>query len=239
MWEIEVSGRKIGPNHPCFIIAEAGVNHNGDLGLARQLVEVAADAEADAVKFQTFRAERMVSAHAPKAEYQIRTTEAHESSVDMLKRLELSPAAYREIQVHCRKHGILFFSTPYDKRSSDVLERMSVPLFKIGSGDITNVPLLEHVARKGKPIILSTGMSYLGEVEDALRVIQEAGNPPVLLLHCVSNYPADPGSANLRAIRTLARAFRVPVGFSTTRWERPCLWQPSPWGRARLRSILP
>ncbi len=214
MREIDVSGRMIGPNHPCFIIAEAGVNHNGDLDLARQLVEAAADAKADAIKFQTFQAERIVSAQTPKATYQIRTTDAGESSHDMLKRLELSPAAHREIQVHCREHGILFFSTPYDRKSSDVLDKLGVPLFKIGSGDITNVPLLEHVARKGRPIILSTGMSYLGEVEDALRVVREAGDAQVLLLHCISDYPADPKDANLRAIRTLERAFQVPVGFS-------------------------
>lgn len=214
MREVDVSGRKIGPGHPCFIIAEAGVNHNGDLDLARRLVEVAAEAKADAVKFQTFRAERMVTANSPKADYQIRTTGALESSQTMLKDLELSPAAHREIQAHSREHGVLFFSTPYDRKSSDVLDKLSVPLFKIGSGDITNVPLLEHVARKGKPMILSTGMSHLREVEDALAVIQEAGDPQVLLLHCVSDYPAEPADANLKAIQTLERAFQVPVGFS-------------------------
>lgn len=214
---IEIAGPKIGWGHPCFIIAEAGVNHNGDIELAKRLVDVAAKAGADAVKFQTFRAERVVSATAPKAEYQLQTTDVAESQLEMLRRLELSPEAHRELQTYCQERGVLFMSTPFDEKSADLLDELGVPVFKIGSGEITNWPFLGYVARKGKPIILSTGMSYLSEVDEAVRVIRDAGNDQndqLVLLHCVSNYPADPADANLRAMRTMATAFQVPVGYS-------------------------
>ena len=211
---IEFAGRRIGARSPCFIIAEAGVNHNGDVELAKQLVDAAADAGADAVKFQTFKAERLVSAAAPKAEYQLQTTETSESQLEMLRHLELSPEAHRELQAYCQERGVLFISTPFDKESADLLDELGVPVFKIGSGEVTNWPLLEHIARKGKPIILSTGMSYLSEVGEAVRVIREAGNEQLVLLHCVSNYPANPADVNLRAMQTMAAAFQVPVGYS-------------------------
>lgn len=214
MKEIEFANHAIGPTHPCFVIAEAGVNHNGDIHLAKQLVNVAADAGADAVKFQTFKAERVVSVNAPKAEYQLETTDTAESQLDMIRRLELSPDAHRELQAYCQERGILFMSTPFDKESVDLLDELGVPVFKIGSGEITNWPLLEYIAQKGKPIILSTGMSYLSEVDEAVRVIYETGNEELVLLHCVSNYPADPSDANLRAMQTMATAFQVPVGYS-------------------------
>lgn len=214
MKAIEFAGRKIGPGYPCFVIAEAGVNHNGDVEVAKQLVDVAVDAGADAVKFQTFKAERVVSTAAPKAEYQLSTTDADESQMEMLRHLELSSAAHRELQSYCQEQGILFMSTPFDEGSVDFLDELGVPVFKVGSGEVTNWPLLEHIARKGKPIILSTGMSYLSEVDEAVRVIREAGNEQLVLLHCVSNYPADPADANLRAMQTMAVAFQVPVGYS-------------------------
>lgn len=211
---VTIGERKVGPGHPVFIIAEAGVNHNGDIELAKRLVDVAAEAGADAVKFQTFRADRVVSAMAPKAEYQIHTTDPSESQLDMLRRLELSPDAHRELQAYCRERGIIFMSTPFDEESADLLQELDVPTFKIGSGEITNWPFLEYVARKGKPIILSTGMSFLSEVDEAVRVIREAGCDQLVLLHCVSNYPADPADTNLRAMPTMATAFQVPVGYS-------------------------
>jgi N,N'-diacetyllegionaminate synthase len=196
------------------VIAEAGVNHNGDLDLAKKLVDAAAEAGADAVKFQTFSADRLVTRKAPKAEYQKRRTDASESQYDMLKKLELSEAAQRELQARCQERGILFLSTPFDEQSADFLERLGVPAFKIPSGEITNAPFLAHVARKGRPMIVSTGMSTLEEVKDAVDTIRTAGNPPLVLLHCVSNYPADPRDVNLRAMSTLAQAFGVPVGYS-------------------------
>lgn len=211
---LNIAGRQVGPGHSCFIIAEAGVNHNGDVELAKRLVDVAAEAGADAVKFQTFKAERVISATAPKAEYQLQTTDPSESQLDMARRLELSPEAHRELQAYCQERGILFMSTPFDKESADLLDELGVPVFKIGSGEITNWPFLEYVARKGKPIILSTGMSYLSEVDEAVRVIRDAGCDQLVLLHCVSNYPADPADANLRAMQTMATAFHVPVGYS-------------------------
>ena len=211
---IEIAGRKVGSGHPCFIIGEAGVNHNGDVEMAKRLVDVAADAKADAVKFQTFKAERLVSTGTPKAEYQLHTTNSAESQLEMLRRLELSPEAHRQLQVYCQERGVMFISTPFDEESGDLLDELDVPVFKIGSGEITNWPFLEYVARKGKPIILSTGMSYLSEVDEAVRVIRDAGCHQLVLLHCVSNYPADPTDANLRAIQTMATAFQVPVGYS-------------------------
>ena len=211
---IDVGGRKVGPGHPCFIVAEAGVNHNGNLELARQLVDVAVQAGADAVKFQTFRAEKVISPQAPKAAYQLQTTDTGESQLDMVKRLELPFDAFGELYAYCQDEAILFMSTPFDEESADFLADLGVAVFKIPSGEITNLPFLAHVARKGKPMIVSTGMSYLGEVEAAVRTIEEAGNHALVLLHCVSNYPADPADINLRAMQTMAMAFGAPVGYS-------------------------
>lgn len=211
---VTVAGRPIGPGRPCFVIAEAGVNHNGDLRLARQLIDTAVQAGADAVKFQAYKAERLVTEAAPKAEYQVRATGGGESQLDMLRRLELRPEAQYELRDYCRQKGILFLSTPFDEESADVLEDVGVTAFKIPSGEITNLPFLAHVAKKGRPMILSTGMATLGEVETALRAVESAGNREVILLHCVSNYPADPADVNLRAIPTMIQAFHFPVGYS-------------------------
>jgi N-acetylneuraminate synthase len=199
---------------PCFIMAEAGVNHNGDLALARQLVAVAARAGADAVKFQTFSADRLVTQTAPQAAYQIANTGQTESQYAMLRRLELSAEAHQVLQAYCQELGILFLSTPFDEQSADLLDGLNVPAFKMASGEITNHPFLAHVARKGRPMIISTGMANLAEVETALEVVAQAGGPPVSLLHCTSNYPAPPDEINLRAMQTLRQAFNVPVGYS-------------------------
>ena len=211
---IDIAGHKVGPGQPCFIIAEAGVNHNGSLELAHQLVDAAVRAGADAVKFQTFKAERLVSPDAPKADYQLHTTDATESHFEMIRRLELSPDMHRDLKTYCGDRGILFMSSPFDEESADLLAELDVAVFKIPSGEITNIPLLHHVALKGKPMIVSTGMAYLSEVEAAVRAIQEAGNQQYVLLHCVSNYPADPADVNLRAMGTMSVAFGAPVGYS-------------------------
>jgi N-acetylneuraminate synthase len=211
---IEITGRFVGPEHPCFVIAEAGVNHNGDLDTAHRLIDVAVRAGADAIKFQTFTAETLATPDAPKAGYQRQTTGEAESQFDMLRRLELSPQAHRELQRYCHDQKILFMSTPFDEGSADMLDGLGVPVFKVASGDLPNVPFLAHLARKGKPMIISTGMSWLGEVELALRTVHDAGNHDVALLHCVSNYPASAEDVNLRAMQTMATAFQVPVGFS-------------------------
>lgn len=210
----DIAGRDIGPGHPCFLIAEAGVNHNGDIELARRLVDAAAEAGADAVKFQTFSADRLATAAAPQADYQKRNTGMEESQYSMLKRLELSEEAHRELLRHCRERGILFLSSPFDEESAEFLEALGVAAFKIPSGEITNTPFLAHVARKGKPLIVSTGMSTLDEVRAAVAAIRQAGYPPLALLHCVSSYPAAPEDVNLRAMAALRHAFDVPVGYS-------------------------
>jgi len=212
--KVRVAGRWIGEGESTFIIAEAGVNHNGDISLAKRLIEAAAEAGADAVKFQTFRAENVVTRGAPKAEYQRGTMDTAESQLEMLKKLELTGQDFAGLKDYCEQRGILFMSTPHDQESIDLLEQLGVSLFKVGSGDITNIPYLQHMARKGKPIILSTGMTTLGEVEEAVETILAAGNKDLILLHCVSNYPARVEDCNLRAIQTLEIAFQLPVGFS-------------------------
>lgn len=211
---VEIAGRHIGPGEPCFVIAEAGVNHNGSIGLARRLIDAAATAGADAVKFQTFRADRLATASAPKAEYQRRGLDAEGSQFEMLRRLELPENAYPGLIDYCSERGILFLSSPFDELSADFLEGLGVEAFKIPSGELTNLPFLGHVARKGKPLILSTGMSTLEEVETAVEVVRGGGNPAMVLLHCVSNYPARPEDVNLRAMATMRTAFHVPVGYS-------------------------
>jgi N,N'-diacetyllegionaminate synthase len=201
-------------NQRCFIIAEAGVNHDGDVDAAKALIDVAADAGADAVKFQTFSAKRLATAAAPKAAYQLKNTEATESQVAMLQRLELSDDAHRLLQAHAKQRGIVFMSTPFDEVAADFLESLDIPLFKIPSGELTNTPFLAHVAKKGRPLILSTGMATLGEVETAVAVVRSAGCTDLTVLHCTSNYPASIDDVNLRAMQTMGAALGVKVGYS-------------------------
>jgi N-acetylneuraminate synthase/N,N'-diacetyllegionaminate synthase len=212
VWRI--GGRTIGAGAPVFIVAEAGVNHNGEPALARRLVDAAAECGADAVKFQTFTVDALLTETAPKAGYQVETTGAGESQREMLARLELGTDRLAELRDRAAKHGLIFFSAPFDEASADALERLDVALFKVPSGEITNLPLLRHVAAKGRPIILSTGMANLEEVEQAVAAIREAGDPPLALLHCLSAYPAPAGEVNLRAMDSLAARFGCPVGFS-------------------------
>jgi N,N'-diacetyllegionaminate synthase len=197
-----------------FVIAEAGVNHNGSIDFALQLIEAAKASGADAVKFQSFRAEQLATQSAHKAAYQERTTERSESQFEMLKRLELDAGGHQRLSKHCKNLGIAFLSSPFDCQSVDLLDAIGVPLFKVPSGEITNFPFLQHVASKGKPIILSTGMSTLGEVEEAIEVIRKAGTTDLTLLHCVTEYPAPYEEINLRAMETMRRAFNLPVGYS-------------------------
>lgn len=214
MREIVIAGHRIGPGHPCFLIAEAGINHNGDLALARQLIDAAVDAGADAVKFQTYKAEALVAAEAPKAGYQLANTDPTESQLDMVRRCELSYDQFRDLQQYSRQRGIVFLSTPFDHDSLDFLVELGVPALKIASGEITNLPLLRHAASPGLPIILSTGMSDLSEVETAVDTLRTAGCRNLVVLHCVSEYPANPTDANLRAMATMLDALKVPTGYS-------------------------
>lgn len=211
---LTVGGRRIGPGQRCFLIAEAGVNHNGDAALAHRLVDAAADAGADAVKFQTFDPDLVVAADAPKAAYQIANTGAGESQREMLRRLVLPRGEFEALFRHAADRGILFLSTPFEDPSADFLEALGVPAFKIPSGEVTNLPFLSRLAAKGRPLFLSTGMSRLAEVAEAVEAVRATGDPPLAILHCVTNYPAEPGDCNLRAMDTMRRAFRVPVGWS-------------------------
>jgi N,N'-diacetyllegionaminate synthase len=214
MKSIEISRKKIGDGHPCFVVAEAGVNHNGSLEFAKQLVDAAVEAGADAVKFQTFKASRLISATAPKADYQKETTAIAEQQLEMVRRLEMSEDMTRSVGEHAANRRIIFLSTGFDEESIDLLDKIGVPAFKVGSGDLTALPFLEFIGRKRKPVILSTGMSYLEEVQSAVETLLAAGCPAIALLQCVSSYPADPRAANLKTIQTLKDAFNVPVGFS-------------------------
>lgn len=212
--KIRIANKTIGAGEPVFVIAEAGVNHNGDLRTAKKLVDAAAEAGADAVKFQTFRAQELVSASTPKAKYQEQGTSAGESQFEMIRKLELSDSAHAELVERCKEKGIIFLSTAFDAESADLLESFSMPAYKVPSGEITNWPFLEHLASKNKPIILSTGMSDLGEVEDAVKVLRSANCAGLVILHCTSSYPTPPESVNLRAMQTIADNFQTPVGLS-------------------------
>jgi len=211
---MKIENRKVASGEPVFVIAEAGVNHNGQLDIARQLVVAAKQAGADAVKFQTFRAEELASPIAEKATYQKKGAGDEQSQLAMLSELELSEDAHKQLMDFCRSQEILFLSSPFDPASVELLERLGVAAYKIGSGEITNVPLLAQIAGTRKPIVFSTGMSTLEEVEKALRVFREAGNTQTIALHCVSNYPANPADANLRALQTMCAELDIDVGYS-------------------------
>ncbi|MEZ6063119.1 MAG: N-acetylneuraminate synthase family protein [Planctomycetaceae bacterium] len=212
--EFEIAGRRIGDGCPCFVIAEAGVNHNGSLDRALQLVDCAADAGADAVKFQTFKASAIATEHAAQASYQQRNTGGGRTQLQMLSALELSRDDHHRLIERCRQRGVLFLSTPFDEASAEMLDQLNVAVFKIPSGEVTNLPFLKLVAGFGRPMIVSTGMCRLGEVEDAVDTIRGVGNEAFALLHCVSDYPANPADVNLRAMQTLRAAFGKPVGYS-------------------------
>jgi N-acetylneuraminate synthase len=212
--EIKVAGRLIGDGHPCFIIAEAGVNHNGDIDLARKLIDIAANCGADAVKFQTFCADRLVTPSAPVAKYQARNIGEQQTQLDMLRKLELSEEAHRILFDYARERGLIFLSTPFDELSADLLEELGVSAYKVPSGELSNLRFLRYLARKGKPLIISTGMATLADVELAIEALESSGCKEYVLLHCVSNYPAEAEEVNLRAMLTLRAAFGVPVGYS-------------------------
>lgn len=202
------------PQH-VFVIAEIGVNHNGDVSLAEKMVLAASEAGADAVKFQTFNARQAISTLAPKAQYQIANTgNAVESQRDMVARLELTRTDHVRLKQVAEGLGLIFFSKPADPESADLLDSIGVELYKIGSGDINNLPLIKHVARKNKPIILSTGTATLGEVSEAIESIESVSSQDVYLLHCTTEYPCPYPDVNLQAMVTLRDAFAKPVGYS-------------------------
>ncbi len=202
--------------HRTLIIAEAGVNHNGDLALAKQLIDAAAHAGADLVKFQTFNASRLVTRSAQKADYQSHTTDGNESQHEMLERLELSEAMHKELIAHCNTRGIGFFSTGFDIESIALLQSLGQNHFKVPSGEITNLPYLRHIGRLGTQVILSTGMATLGDIDAAIDILEKAGTPRtnITVLHCTTEYPTPMTEVNLRAMQSIQAAFGVAVGYS-------------------------
>ncbi|MCP9812595.1 N-acetylneuraminate synthase family protein, partial [Synechococcus lacustris] len=199
-----------------LVIAEAGVNHNGDMQLAKQLIEAAAEAGADVVKFQTFKADKLATTKAGKANYQQQTTDNAENQQEMLQRLELAPDQHQQLISHCHNSGIEFLSTAFDDPSIDLLNTLNLKRLKIPSGEITNLPYLRRIGEMGKPLILSTGMANLGEIEVAISVLETAGTKraQITVLHCTTEYPAPMAEVNLRAMQTIGQAFGVAVGYS-------------------------
>jgi N-acetylneuraminate synthase len=211
---IETKNIKIGKDNPVFIIAEAGVNHNGDISKAKELIDAAVEARVDAVKFQTFNTDKLTTKKAPKADYQNETTDKNESQYVMLKKLELSKEEHIILKEYCEEKNINFMSTPFSSDTVDLLEQIGIDIYKIGSSDTNNLPLLKYIAQKNKPIILSTGMSTLTEVSEAVDTILNTGNDKLVLLHCVSNYPAEYENVNLKAMDTMKNAFNIETGYS-------------------------
>jgi N-acetylneuraminate synthase/N,N'-diacetyllegionaminate synthase len=211
---VSIGKRVVGAAHPCYVIAEIGVNHNGSLSMARDLVMAAKRAGADCAKFQTFHAESLVTSGAAKAAYQQRTTGHKESQLDMLKRLELSREAHGELIALCAREGIDFLSTPYSEDDARLLADLGVAAFKVPSALIVEPEFLRSLANLGKPLILSTGMASLSEVREAVAVVRDTGNRDLILLQCTTEYPTSIDDANVRVMQTLAAAFEVPVGFS-------------------------
>jgi len=212
--KIKIANKLIGENYKAFLIAEAGVNHNGSLELAKKLIDVAVKAGADAVKFQTFKVENLILDNVKKAPYQKGTTNASESQTEMLGKLEIDRNFHEVLIKYCEEKNIIFISTPYEEDSLKLLLELNVPAIKIASTDTTNLLFLEKVAKSEKPIILSTGMCTLSEIEQAYKCLRENGCKELALLKCTSNYPTDPSEVNLKAMKTLENCFNAVVGFS-------------------------
>ncbi|EAR02776.1 N-acetylneuraminate synthase [Maribacter sp. HTCC2170] len=214
MKSIKIEDFLISKESPCFIIAEAGVNHNGKLEMALELVRKAKEIGVDCVKFQTFTAESVITKKAPKANYQLEVTDPAESQFEMLKKLELSGDDYIKIIEECNKQNITFLSTPYNEEDADFLNKLGVSAFKIASGQIVELAFLEHVAKFGKPIILSSGMATLAEVYEAVMTIREAGNNQMAILQCTTNYPSQNEDANIRAMISMGNSLDLIYGYS-------------------------
>lgn len=212
----KIGGNAISEHSTVFIIAEAGVNHNGDIVIAKKMIEVAAQSGANAIKFQTFRAENLVTRRAAKADYQVESTGNSETQYEMLKKLELTPDNHLELMAHCRNRNIEFLSTPFDLKSIDMLEKIGMSIFKIPSGEITNLPYLKKIGSMNKEIILSTGMANIGEIETAIDILTNAGTTKnkISVLHCNTEYPTLFRDVNLRAMLTIKNTFGVRVGYS-------------------------
>jgi sialic acid synthase SpsE len=211
-----IGSRPVGPGHPCYIIAEAGSNHNRDLATALRLIDVAAEAGADAVKFQTYTAEGLYSRLTPEISYlkDQGLLNERESVWELIKRVEIPWGWHEELARHASEIGITFFSTPFEEAAVDALEAVGVPAYKIASYEVTHLPLIEYAARTGKPLLISTGMASLGDIERALDTAAAAGARDLMVMHCAVNYPPRFSDLNLRAITTLRAAFDIPIGWS-------------------------
>ena len=215
MQTIDLGPATVGDGHPPFIIAEIGSNHNGDMDLCRKIIDAAVDADADAVKFQSWSETSLISEEEYERNTEYSDTKKHFGTLrEMVKEYEFTPEQHREIQAYCKEQGVVFCSSVFSEGEADLLEDLDVPFYKIASMDINNLPLLRYVARKARPMIVSTGMATLGEIEQAVRVIQDEGNDQIVLLHCVSIYPPEMDLINLRNIDMLSTVFDCPVGFS-------------------------
>lgn len=210
---MKVKNKLINKNNRCFVIAEAGVNHNGNLDLAKKLIDTAKEAGADAVKFQTFTAEKLVTKLTPMAEYQKKNIGKVGSQYEMLKKLELSQEYYKILFDYAREKGIKFMSSPFDESAVDFLDKLGVDIFKVGSSDVNNIPLLIKIAKKNKPIILSTGLSDMKEIKEAVKCILKI-NKKLIVLHCTTEYPCPYDQVNLCAIETMQKELGVLVGYS-------------------------
>lgn len=213
MTKIEIGNKLVGEGEPTFIIAEAGSNHDQKLEQAKKLIDVAASAGVDAIKFQIFQADTIVAKTSLKAEYMERVSEK-ESTYDIFKRIELPRKWLAELAEYTSKRDLTFLCSAFDEEGVDLLDTIGVPAFKIASGDITNLPLIKYTAAKGKPMIISTGASTMGEIEEAVSAIKATGNESITLLHCVSNYPTAIEDANLKCITTMKQALKLPIGYS-------------------------
>ncbi|MFA6924579.1 MAG: N-acetylneuraminate synthase [Bacteroidales bacterium] len=210
---INISDKQISKSSPVFIIAEAGVNHNGDINIAKKLIDIAVEAKVDAVKFQTFKTEKLILKDVIKAQYQTKTTNKKESQYEMLKKLELTLNQNLELYNYCKKKKIIFLTTPFDEDSLDELDKINLPAYKIASTDITNLLFLKKIALKNKPLLLSTGMCYLSEIELALNEIYPF-NKNIILLQCTANYPINDNEVNLNVLKTYMDKFNILVGYS-------------------------
>jgi N,N'-diacetyllegionaminate synthase len=211
--EIKLGNKIISENSAVFIIAEAGVNHGGDMNIARQLIDIAVDAGVDAIKFQAFKTEHLILRNVEKAPYQKKTTLQTESQFDMLKKLEVTKEQNIELREYCKNNNIIFLTTPFDEVSLDEIDELDLPAYKIASTDATNLPFLKKVAQKGKPVFLSTGMTYLSEIEMALETMYPY-NKNIVLLQCTANYPICNDEVNLNVLKTFRSFFNILLGYS-------------------------
>lgn len=216
MNRIKITDQKyIGENEPCFIIAEAGINHNGDINIAKKMIDVAKECGVDAIKFQTFKAEEFISDKNETYTYNSQGKEVTESMYEMFKRYEFTKEQWIEIADYCKQQNIIFFSTPQNPSDLDFLMSIvDLPVIKVGADDLTNIDLMSYYASKGKPMIISAGMAYISEIEDAVDAIRKEANSDLIVLHCISSYPAESEEVNLKKMNTIKQAFEVITGFS-------------------------